>query len=129
VLSNAKECVISVVCNLRRIVPINFLVKSGESTFIVVALSSETRDTGVRSGIRTHAQLLLKMFYGVSDLLSSGFISTIKIFLSLFFSSCQISPMTSLSRFLLDCGHCVVPPPLPLRSLPAIIVTLMLQNT
>jgi hypothetical protein len=44
VLSNAKVCVITVVCNLRRIVEINFLVKSEEPTFIVVALPSKTRD-------------------------------------------------------------------------------------
>jgi hypothetical protein len=38
VLSNAKVCVISVVCNLRKIDQINSFVKSGESTFIDVAL-------------------------------------------------------------------------------------------
>jgi hypothetical protein len=43
VLPNSKVCVITVVCNLRRIVQINFLVKSEESTFIVVALPSKTR--------------------------------------------------------------------------------------
>jgi hypothetical protein len=51
VLSNAKVCVITVVCNLRRIVQINFLVKSEESRFIVATCRNKTRDTGVRSGI------------------------------------------------------------------------------
>jgi hypothetical protein len=52
VLSNAKVCVITIVCNLRRIVQINFLVKSEESTFIVVALPSKTRDNIITDLLR-----------------------------------------------------------------------------
>jgi hypothetical protein len=39
-----RNCVLYLLCVISTIVPINFLVKSGESTFILVALPSKTRD-------------------------------------------------------------------------------------
>jgi hypothetical protein len=56
-----RNCVLYLLCVISAIVAISSLVKSGESTFILVTLPSKTRYTGVRSGI-TDATLDLKVY-------------------------------------------------------------------